>query len=111
MQVILDGQGLEVTDGLRTLTEKKLERIEKHVPSIQKIHIAFKVSKNRQIADATVTVPNSLINAEAESEDMYKTVDLLIEKLLAQLTKYKEKRTNHHRHANGHVNGFMADEE
>lgn len=96
MQIQIDGQGLDVTPALRELTLKKLKRIQSHIHNIQRIHIIFKVNKIRQIADANITVPGNLINARAESEDMYKTVDLLMEKLIKQLTKYKEKETDHH---------------
>ncbi|MCL5260734.1 MAG: HPF/RaiA family ribosome-associated protein [Gammaproteobacteria bacterium] len=36
--------------------------------------------------------PGSEVYASAQSEDMYKTVDLLIDKLVGQLDKHKGKR-------------------
>lgn len=95
MAIQIDGQGMEVTPALRELTLKKLSRIETHIDNIQHIHIIFKVNKIRQIADGTISIPGATINAQAESEDMYKTIDLLIEKLLKQLIKHKEKETDH----------------
>ena len=91
MQIQIDGQGMEVSDALKTLTLKKLKRIESHIDNIKSVHITFKVNKIRQLANANVAVPGTVINAQAETNDMYKTVDLLVEKLMTQLTKYKEK--------------------
>ena len=62
---------------------------------ITSIHIIFQVNKIRQIADAIVHVPGNTIKAQAESDDMYKTLDLLMEKLATQLMKYKERITEH----------------
>lgn len=98
MQIQITGNGLEVSPALKALTEKKLHRIETHASDILSIHIVFRVNKNQQLADAVIKLPHHIINAEAESEDMYKTVDLLIHKLLAQLTKYKEKTIDHRDH-------------
>src|SRR3990172_2950959 len=95
MQIQITGNGLEVSPALKAFTEKKLHRIEAHAKNILNIHISFRIDKIRQIADAVINLPGHSINAQAESEDMYKTVDLLIHKLLAQLTKYKEKTLGH----------------
>lgn len=98
MQLQMTGNGADVSSALKEFTEKKLHRIESHAKDIVSIHINFQVDKSRQIAHATLKLPHQSINAEAESEDMYKTVDLLIDKLLAQLDKYKGKRIDHEHH-------------
>ena len=95
MQLQIDGQGIEVTDAIRNILEKKLMKLESHFGNVERAHIVFKVNKIRQIADATLSLPGAIINAEAESEDMYKTIDLLVEKLNAQLSKHKDKTTRH----------------
>lgn len=96
MQIQMTGQGMDVTQALRDLTIKKLRRIQSHIEHIISIRITFHVNKVRQIADAKVGLPGNTINANAESNDMYKTIDLLIKKLQSQLARYKEKMTEHH---------------
>lgn len=95
MQIQIDGQGIEITDGLRDVLEKKLARLASTYETVDRAHVVFKVNKIRQIADATLSVPGATISAEAESEDMYKSIDLLMEKLKSQLAKHKEKITGH----------------
>ena len=92
MQIQMTGHGIEVSPALRELTEKKLRRVQHHNDRITSIRITFHVNKIRQIANAQVNVPGNIINANAESDDMYKTVDLLVNKIVAQLAKYKEKK-------------------
>ncbi|AKQ33422.1 ribosome hibernation-promoting factor, HPF/YfiA family [Candidatus Coxiella mudrowiae] len=95
MQIQMTGHGLHISPALRGLTEKKLKRLHPCFDEITNIHITFHVNKIRQIADANLQLPGSKINAQAESEDMYKTVDLLIQKLQIQLAKYKAKKGDH----------------
>lgn len=84
------------SEALRTFTIEKFEKLYKLAHNITDIHVIFKVDKLRHIAEANLHVPNfPPINAECESENMYKTIDLLIDKLKSQLGKHKEKITNH----------------
>jgi putative sigma-54 modulation protein len=84
------------SDQLRTLTTEKFSRLYKLASNITSIHVTFNVDKLRHIAEASIHIPKlEIIHAKAESEDMYKTVDLLINKLIRQLAKFKEKATDH----------------
>jgi putative sigma-54 modulation protein len=85
----------ETSEQLRKFTSEKFVRLNKFAASITSIHITFIVDKLRHIAEANVHVPKTNIHARAESEDMYKTIDFLVDKLLTQLAKYKEKVTEH----------------
>ena len=95
MQTQLTGHHIEVTDALRDFTEKKLKRLKSHVDTITNIHVTFNVDKLNQIAEAQVAVPGSTIHAKAESENMYNSIDALVDKLLRQLDKYRDKQTEH----------------
>lgn len=94
MQIEMTGQGTSISPALRELTEKKLMRLCSHYSTIDHVKITFSVEKIRQDAHAHVTLPGATIDASAESDDMYTTVDLLIRKLVPQLAKYKEKHVN-----------------
>ena len=91
LPIQLSGHGLEITPTLRDFTNKKFTRLQKHAHSITSIHVIFDVNKLLQAAEATVHVPGLEIYASAESEDLYKTIDLLIDKLVRQLDRYKGK--------------------
>lgn len=91
LSVQLSGHGLEITPTLRDFVDKKFTRLQKHAHSITSIHVIFDVKKLLQAAEATVHVPGLEIYAGAESEDLYKTIDLLIDKLVRQLDRYKGK--------------------
>ena len=47
--------------------------------------------REEQIAEARLHIPGSEIFAKASSDNMYKSIDLLIEKITKQIDKYREK--------------------
>ena len=87
----LSGHGVEITSTLSEFVDKKFARVRKHSLQITKIHIFFNVNKYTQKAEATIHVPGCEIFASAESEDMYKTINLLVDKVVRQLDKHKGK--------------------
>lgn len=91
MQINFTGRNLEVTAALKTFTTEKIERLQRRFNNITQIHVTFHVEKLNQIAEATVSFNGTDIHATAKSEDMYNAIDALVDKLLGQLTKLKEK--------------------
>jgi len=96
LPIKFSGHGVGITQTLHDFTTKKFERLQKHAHQITNIHVFFNVDKLTQTADATVHIPGHEIFASAESEDMYKTIDLLIDKLVHQLDKIKDKGDKKH---------------
>lgn len=95
MQIQIDGQGITVTPALRELAIKKIERELSHFEKITNVHITLKTESNEHSANANVSIPGIVINAHAQSDDMYKTIDMMVHNLNAQLTKHKEKLKAH----------------
>lgn len=96
LPIQLSGHGVEITQTLHEFVNKKFGRLQKHSDHITSIHIFFGVNKLMQTAEATVHIPGLEIYASAESEDMYKTIDLLTDKLVRQLDKHKGKSDGKH---------------
>lgn len=95
MQVNITGLHLEVTDALRDYLEEKFERLERHFDRIIAIQVVLQVEKLKQKAEATLHVAGREVVANAEHEDMYASIDLLVDKLDRQLIKHKEKQLDH----------------
>jgi len=89
------GHGVELTPTLRDFINDKFERLAKHAVQIISVHVILNVDKLCQIAEAKLHLPHKEIYAKADSEDMYKTIDLLIDKLTRQLEKHRGKKDNH----------------
>lgn len=95
MAIHFVGRNFELTPALRTYTEEKLNKLEKHFNDIMKISVSFDIEKLTKIAEASIHVNKGEIHARVESEDMYAAVDELADNLHRQLVKHKEKVQNH----------------
>lgn len=96
MNINFSGHHLALTPALKDFTTEKLERLSRHFERILSIDITFEVDKLRQIAKANIHIPgNHHIHADSEEDDMYKAVDLLVDKLDRQLKKQKDQMTEH----------------
>ncbi|MBA2650701.1 MAG: ribosome-associated translation inhibitor RaiA [Tatlockia sp.] len=97
MQIHFTGHNVEVTPAIRTYTEDKFNKLERHFDKITSIHVIFDIQKLSQIAEANIKVVKGEVHARSSSEDMYASIDDLVDKLDRQLIKLKEKIKNHHR--------------
>lgn len=80
---------LEVTTALKERAEKKFNKLAKFDTNITRINIVFKVEGHEHNAKATVHTTGTNMHADASSKDMYKTIDILFEKLLNQVSNSK----------------------
>jgi len=97
MHININGHHVEVTKSLRDYITNKLSRLERHFDQVSNIDVILSVEKLRHKAEATVPVNGSNIFANAEDQDMYASIDALVDKLDRQILKRKEKVINHHR--------------
>ncbi|MFQ5988526.1 MAG: ribosome hibernation-promoting factor, HPF/YfiA family [Candidatus Methylomirabilales bacterium] len=95
MQIFLTGRNLEMTEALRRYAEEKVGRLQKYVDKITSAHIILSLQKYRQIAEVTLRVRDLTIRGEESTEDLYSSIDLVMEKLERQLQRYKGKIASH----------------
>ncbi|SHE61919.1 SSU ribosomal protein S30P/sigma 54 modulation protein [Caldanaerobius fijiensis DSM 17918] len=88
---------LELTDALKNAVEKKLRILDKFFNEDTDVNVVLSVVKNDQIVEVTIPYKGVIFRAEAATEDMYSTLDEVVEKLKKQWRKHKtklEKRFN-----------------
>ncbi len=95
MQLHFTGRNLEITPALKTFTQEKFERVERRDAAIQNVNVVFVVENLTHTAEATLHLSGTEIHASAKAADMYSAIDELVDKLLGQITKHKEKHSNH----------------
>lgn len=95
MQLTITGHHIDVTPALKNKVESKLSKLERHFDHLTDIHCILTVEKLQHKAEATVHLSGGTIHADAIDEDMYAAVDALVDKLSRQVTKHKEKLTDH----------------
>lgn len=99
MQINISGHHLDLTPSLRDYVTNKMEKLERHFDHITNTQVTLSVEKLRQKAEASVHISGADIFAQSESQDMYASIDALIDKLDRQIIKHKEKRTGGRRQA------------
>ena len=97
MQINVTGHHVNVTEAMRNYVNSKFERLERHFDHVTDTHVILSVEKLRQKAEATVHITKHKLYADAVDENMYASIDELVDKLDRQIKKHKEKLTNHHR--------------
>ncbi|MCD2450896.1 MAG: ribosome-associated translation inhibitor RaiA [Methylicorpusculum sp.] len=95
MQISVTGHHIEVTESMRDYVETKFEKLERHFDNVTDVHVILTVEKLNQKAEATVQISGAKIFAEDTQEDMYASIDNLVDKLDRQILKHKEKISNH----------------
>ena len=105
-KLIIRGIHLNLTDSMKAMIHEKVGRLLRHEPRIDRVRIEVDIdrtkgSKAHFIAKGHIEISGPDLNASVDSEDAYKSVDLLVDKLDGLLRKrhseLKEKR--HHPHA------------
>ncbi|MFC5528928.1 ribosome hibernation-promoting factor, HPF/YfiA family [Cohnella yongneupensis] len=100
MKYNIRGQRMEVTDALRDYVEKKLSRLERYfeAPPQSDVNVTLSVTKGQQAIEVTIPLQGFLLRAEEKREDMYASIDFVVDKLERQIRKHKTKINRNFRH-------------
>lgn len=91
MEITLTGRKLEMTDALKNHIDGKVNGIKKFLNAANDVHIVLSVEKHRHSAEITLNANGYVIHCKEETDDMYSTIDRVVEKLTKQLKKHKDK--------------------
>ena len=96
MNLNITGRHLEITPAIQDYIENKFIKIKIHFNDVIDANFILSIEKVNSVVDATIHLPNLDINAKSIDQDMYKAIDLVINKIDRQVIKYKEKHKDHH---------------
>jgi len=109
MKVIITGRHLHLDDNMRSYAEEKIHKAETYFNRIIEAHMILSAEKHRRMAEITLTAKRAKFHAREETEDIYASIDGVMEKVDAQLRKYKEKVRDRKHQSKEEV--FLAEEE
>jgi putative sigma-54 modulation protein len=111
MNFSIRGDRIEVTEALREYVEKKLGRLERYfeAPPTSEVNVKLSVIREKQNVEVTIPLTGVLLRAEERSDDMYASIDLVVDKLERQIRKYKTKVNRKVRQESGYKNLFKDD--
>jgi len=102
MKLAVRGKNIEVTDALREHVQKRVGKVDKFFEFDTEAQVALGVVRGLHIVEVTVGINGMILRAEEATNDMYASIDLVVDKLERQITKYKTKINRKSRQIVGH---------
>jgi len=102
MHLNIQGRHLTVTPSLHAYVKAKIKKVKYYFSHIVHAHVVLSVIKKDQTAEATITVEQHHFHNRITSDDMYKSIDTLFDKIVTGVRRYKETlqeaKTNRDKH-------------
>ena len=95
MQLSISGHHLDITEAIKQHSIEKLSKIKHHFDHLVNINMVLGVAKDVQKAEATIHISGADLFAKAESDNLYVSIDQMVNKLDSQIKKHKEKLNDH----------------
>ena len=97
MKLIIHGRNIEMTDRLREYVEKKVSRLDRYTSDITEARVELatesaRSAEHRQVAQLTLRAKGKLLRAEERADDIFASIDTMINKMHRQIARYKGKR-------------------
>ena len=91
MQISVSGHHVQITEAIEHHIRKKLSRLEKHYQPIINSQVILTVDKNVQKAETRIHISGAEVFAEAESNNLYTSIDEMVKKLDRKMIEMKRK--------------------
>jgi putative sigma-54 modulation protein len=96
MKVTVIAKNMELTDALKEIVQKKISKLEKYFEANIEARATLSVQKNRHIIEVTIPFNGVILRGEEATSDMYKSLDLVEDKLERQIRKQKTRLSRKH---------------
>lgn len=87
----ISGRDMTVRNDLRTITEKRIAKLEKFFDATAEVTVIYSKKRNMQNAEITVFAKGTIFRSEVEGETFNNSLDEAIENIVRQIRKYKTK--------------------
>lgn len=98
MEIRIKSIHFDATEKLQEFINKKVEKLQKSYEDIQKVEVQLKVEKPaaalNKTTSLTVTAPGNTLFVEKTCDTFEEGVDLCLDAMKVQFTKFKEKQRN-----------------
>ena len=90
MNFVVRGKNIQVTPALKEHVERRIGKLGKYLQlDNTQIQVALSVEKERHKVEVTIPLNGYILRGEEETGDMYASIDMVIDKLEKQASKYK----------------------
>lgn len=89
MALNIRGKNIEVTPALRAYVEKRVEKLTHYFDSELTVQAVLEVKKDLRTIELTCFIDKVVLRGVETHEDMYAAIDLVVDKVIRQIHKYK----------------------
>ncbi len=93
--ITVQGRHVQVTEGMEKYAIEKISKIEKHFNRVIDVVIEMDIQKLQHMVDIVMRVDSIVIRSAASTDNMYASIDKAVDKLKAQLRRYKQRIQDH----------------
>ena len=97
MNISIIGHHLEVTPAIREYIHAKLALVARHFDKLIDLQVMLSVEPLKHHVEVTLRVPGKDIHCESTEDNLYSSIDIVVDKIDRKVIQYKD-RTHHHGH-------------
>lgn len=97
MKVIITSKNIKTNAYLKETIEKKMQKLGKYFSDDIGINIMLSAEKKMEKIEATIKARGMIFRAESKSEDIYESLDKVVDKLSTQMSRFKSKLQKKHK--------------
>ena len=113
MRIAIMGKGVEISDYLTDVVEKRVGKLEKYFRPETQADVTISMFRGRHVVEITVVFPGTVLRAEEATGDMYASIDAACKKLEKQILRHKTKlqRRLHENAFDGEERVYLEEDE
>ena len=97
MNLTVHGRNVEITDRVQGYVDKKIGRLERFMPQIREakaelVRTETRAASDRYTAQLTIWAGGQILRAEESSEDLFASIDAIVDKMYRQIERFKGRR-------------------
>ncbi|MFO8070950.1 MAG: ribosome-associated translation inhibitor RaiA [Polyangia bacterium] len=92
MQISMSFRHMEPTDAMKELVEDKVSRVKKYIQGPVEANVVMSVERYLQACDVTIIAGSDTFKGREETDDMYTSIDKVMDKIERQIEKTKGRR-------------------
>lgn len=89
MRLTMTSKGFDLSDAQKRHIEKKLSKLDRFFGDEIEATVRARSERGREIVEVTIPLQGTFLRAQESTQDLYASLDLVMEKLTAQIRKHR----------------------
>jgi putative sigma-54 modulation protein len=99
MKIAFTFRNLESSDSMKNYATDKIGRLQKYMPAPMDVVVTFSVERHLHCVDLSIHAGSESYLGREDREDMYASIDLVVDKIKNQLRHHKDTHAHKRRAA------------